>query len=363
MDTFTNAGLTNTRVTHVRATSACVNNRNRRYKGVEAMKNNMSTFCRHMLRPTMVARVFSCLLLMCSQANANQESVNETKKVSADGRVKITVERGDLEVRGWDKNEIRVRGKLDESTEEFIFDVDGDDTIVAVKLPRGHRRWGRERGSDLIIFLPNNSEVDIGSVSTDIELENLLGGVDLGTVSGDVTAMNLAGRINLTSVSGEVDLRNAEGRIVARSVSGNVDARNLKGEHRLNSVSGELLIRNADGEFDLKTVSGDIELIDITFTKMDGGSVSGDIDIEAEMAPEGSIEFETVSGSIRIEFLKDADARFDLETGSGSIVNRVTSDRPKKSKYVRDETLRFKAKGGNGDVTLSTRSGDIVVSQ
>ncbi|MFT4714144.1 MAG: DUF4097 and DUF4098 domain-containing protein YvlB [Candidatus Azotimanducaceae bacterium] len=337
------------------------------------MKTTMSTFRRqmqrhlqrHLQRQRVVGMAFSCIfsLLIYSQANANQESVNETKKVVADGRVKITVERGDLEVRGWSKKEVKVTGKLDERTKKFIFDVDGDDTIIAVRLPSGHQRGGRENGSDLIVYLPENSEVDIGSVSTDIELDNLKGGVDLGTVSGDVTASSLAGRITLASVSGEIDLRNAEGRIVAKSVSGNVDARKIKGEHRLSSVSGELLIRNAEGDFDLKTVSGDIELIDVIFSKLDGGSVSGDLDIEAEMLARGSVEFETVSGSIRIEFLKDADARFDLETASGSIINRITSDRPKKSKYIRDEILRFKAKNGSGDVTLSTRSGDIVVSQ
>ncbi len=299
---------------------------------------------------------------VAGQLYADQKSVDETKKASSDGRVQITVERGDLEVRGWDKKEIRVTGELDEKTKEFIFDVDGDDAVIAVKIPGSHRGWGGKNATDLLVYVPENSEVDIGSVSTDIDLENLMGGIELGTVSGDVSAVKLAGRISLTSVSGEVDLRKAEGRIVAKSVSGNVDARNIKGEHRINSVSGELLIQDSEGEFELGTVSGDIELTDVTFTQMDGGTVSGDIDIEITMLPRGAVEFETVSGSIRIEFLEDADARFDLETASGSIVNRITKDRPKKSKYIRDETLRFEAKHGSGEVTLSTRSGDIVVS-
>jgi len=302
-------------------------------------------------------------LVMVVPLQADQKSVNESKKAAMDGRVRITIERGDLEVHGWDKNQILVKGKLDEKTKEFIFDVDGDDTVIAVKIPESRGGWGRANGSDLIIYLPRKSEVDIGSVSTDIKLEDLRGGIDLGTVSGDVTARNLSGRISLTSVSGEVDLRQAEGRIVAKSVSGNVDVRESKGDHRLNSVSGELLIRGAEGEFELTSVSGDLEILDVTFSRMNGGTVSGDVDIEATMLGGGRLDMESVSGSVRVEFLKPVDARFDLETASGRIVNRITDDKPRKSKYIRDEVLRFVVKSGKGEVTLSSRSGDVIVSQ
>ena len=329
---------------------------------IEHMTKKLSRGVR-LRKLSMVALSSLIFLFVGELAQAERKSVDETQKASAEGRVKITVERGELEVIGWDKNQISVSGKLDEKTREFIFEVDGDDAIIAVKIPNNHRGWGRERASDLVVYVPERSEVDIGSVSTDIRLKNLLGGVELGTVSGDVTATKLLGRISLTSVSGEMDLRNAEGRIVAKSVSGDIDARNIKGEHKLNSVSGELLVRDGEGEFEVGAVSGDIELSDITFSQLDGGTVSGDIDVEAIMLPGGNSDLESVSGSIRVEFLEQVDARFDLETASGSIVNRVTDDRPKKSKYIRDEVLHFQAKEGKGEVTLSSRSGDIVVSQ
>lgn len=303
------------------------------------------------------------LLAACTSAFADRERVDETKDAGADGFVRITVVRGELTVEGWDRNAIRVRGLLDEQTREFVFDVEGNDAVIEVKLPHNLDSWWGRDGSDLEINVPKGSDVDISVVSTDTTVRDVLGGLEIGGVSGDVRVTNARERVELTTVSGDVELRDAKGRIELKSVSGDIEADELEGDITLHTVSGDVIARDIGDELDIESVSGDIEIYSATYRMLSGHSVSGDVDVLGHMQDEGRFDFDTVSGSVRVRFDGNVNARFDLETGSGSIKNRVTNDRPKTSKYVRDETLRFETGNGKGEVTIGTRSGDIVISR
>jgi DUF4097 and DUF4098 domain-containing protein YvlB len=315
----------------------------------------------------MMKRILGIGLLLASLASgtvlAAGESVDETKKASDDGFVRITVVRGELDVQGWDRSEIRVTGRLDEQTEEFIFDVREGDAIIEVKLPRNIHSWCCEDGSDLEVMVPVNSRVDVSFVSTETTVSNVTGGIDIDGVSGDVDISDVSDRVDVTVVSGDLTLRNARGRVELKTVSGDLDANDVEGDVQLHSVSGDLMGSKVSGELDLETVSGDVELRGASYESLSGHSVSGNVDIEGMMKEGGTLDFGSVSGTVRVEFEGNIDARFDLESGSGRIRNRVTDDKPETSKYVRNETLRFVTGGGKGEVVIGTRSGDIVISR
>jgi len=311
----------------------------------------------------LVSTSLIALLLLSADALAARDRVDEKRDASEAGFVRITIVRGQLEVEGWDRKEIQVTGLLDEQTKEFVFDVNKQDAIIEVKLPRKLDNRCCSDGSDLVVKVPRHSTVDISVVSTDIEVSDILGGLEVGSVSGDVRLSNIRERVDATAVSGDIDLHDGSGRISLKSVSGDITAYDSKGDMRLHSVSGDILTRNVSDEFDLQSVSGDIEAYTTSYRRMRGNTVSGDVDVAGEMQPGGSVEFESVSGSVRVKLQGEVNARFDVETGSGSIRNRVSDDRPVASKYARDETLRFIKGKGEGEVIISTRSGDIVLSK
>ncbi len=300
--------------------------------------------------------------LMVSNAALARDSVNESKKASPKGDVQINVVRGELVIVGWDKNEISVSGKLDEKYKEFIFEVDKDDAIISVKLPNSNGSWCCNEGSDLKINVPKGSKVRVSVVSSEVEVENILGGLDVSGVSGDFKIEKIRDRIRLTNVSGEIDVRDIEGRVRIRSVSGDIEAQNVRGVQKYHSISGNVLLRDVSDELDLESVSGELELVNGVVSQVRGHSVSGSVDLEVELLDKASVEFGSMSGTIRLRLSGDLGARFDLQTSSGSIRNRVTSDRPKPSKYIRDETLKFVVGDGEGEVIISTHSGDIVLT-
>lgn len=294
---------------------------------------------------------------------ASESSVDETKKAAADGYVRVKVVRGEVEVEGWDRDEVSVVGSLDESMEEFIFEVKGKETVIAVRLPDRLNSWCCERETDLTIKVPKNSNLMVSLVSAEAEVRNIHGGLELGGVSGELRVENVSDRIRVTNISGEVTLREASGRVRVKTVSGDIVASDLKGPAHFNSVSGSIVVSNIDDELDMESVSGDVEVNRSKVKAVRAHTVSGDVELDAEMRDGATIECDTMSGSVRLVLAGKLDARFDVETGSGRIRNQITDHKPKESKYVRDETLRFTLGNGNGEVIASSGSGDISLSK
>ncbi|MFT7685956.1 MAG: DUF4097 and DUF4098 domain-containing protein YvlB [Candidatus Azotimanducaceae bacterium] len=303
------------------------------------------------------------LLGLSAMAQA-RESVDEIKSANVSGFVKINVVRGNLVVKGWDRDEIQVVGKLDEQTKKFVFEVDGDEAVIDVKIPSNNRKWCVgycNDASDLTVMVPTNSLLNVSVVSTEVNVSGVLGGLDIGGVSGEIVADNASKRIQISNVSGGVELRNAKGRIRLKSVSGDVEANDVHGPGEYHSVSGDIILREVSGELDLESVSGEIDVTQAEISILRGSTVSGNIELEFVPVPEVYIDLNTISGTVILAGDGKIAAKFNLETGSGSIRNRITDDKPKKSKYVRDETLRFST--GAGRVNVSTRSGNISVSE
>jgi DUF4097 and DUF4098 domain-containing protein YvlB len=294
---------------------------------------------------------------------AAESSVEETKEAAADGYVRIKVVRGEIEVEGWERDEVSVVGSLDESMEEFIFEVKGKETVISVQLPSKLNNWCCERETDLVIKVPKNSNLVVSLVSAEANVRNIHGGLELGGVSGELRVENVSDRVRVTNISGEVTLREATGRVRVKTVSGDIQASDINGPANFNSVSGSIIVSKMNGELDMESVSGDVEVSRSKVTAVRSHTVSGDVDLDAEMQDGAVIESDTMSGSVRLVLGGYLDARFDLETSSGRIRNRITDHKPKKSQYVRDEVLRFTVGNGKGEVIASSGSGDITLNK
>ncbi|MBT4160713.1 MAG: DUF4097 family beta strand repeat protein [Gammaproteobacteria bacterium] len=300
--------------------------------------------------------------LLWMNAAADGEDVDKSLPASADTLVSVNVQRGSVKLRGWDKNEVRVYGTLDEQTREFIFEERGDEIRIHVRVHDRKNGWFSDgQASDLTINIPSSSKIEFGGVSTDVDVRDFEGVVDMGVVSGDLYLEGGSGRVTVQTVSGDIEIHDSDGRVRVKSVSGDVESYNTTGDSSYSSVSGDLLIEDGGRDLRLETVSGDVEVNNKEMDNVGGHSVSGDIKIKGDPVAGGTIEFDSVSGSIRLRLGGDVNASFDIETGSGSIRNRISDDKPRVSKYMRDDTLRFSLGDGEGQVIITTRSGDISI--
>ena len=266
--------------------------------------------------------------------------IDEILDADADGEVVISNVAGSVEVSGWSRNQVQVTGSLGSGADELIFERDGNDVLIKVKLPRFNMRSG---SSDLIVQVPERSELKINTVSADIDVEGVQGEQRLESVSGDIVTDVYGPEIYADSVSGDIELEgnNQEADIAANSVSGDIDITDLSGEMKVESVNG------------------DIEAIGGAFSRIRGDTVNGSITIRAALLPGGRIDLETINGEVDLDFVGDVSAEINIETFNGRIRNCFGPDPVRTSKYAPGNELDFTEGGGTGRVRIQTLNGAV----
>ena len=286
-------------------------------------------------------RVLFFVLLFSLNAMA-AEKVDQVLDVVADGKVEISNVRGDIDIEGWDKAQVHVKGRLDEITESFIFKTEGKVTHIKVKLPQNTRMRGHS-GSKLKIFVPSQSNVVFQGVATDVSIKDVSGGVDVTSVSGNVALQQIAKHVYVNNVSGDLDFNGVKGALEVSTVSGNVKAIVMSRDIQVSAVSADVNVKTEEVE-NLKV-----------------STVSGDAKVKGQLAENGNVRMSCVNGEATFDFVGDVDADVNLQTGpGGDIYNKLTSHEPKTS-FIQDKQLRFTVGKGQGSVKMTTVSGSISV--
>ena len=286
----------------------------------------------------LTAIVLSALLAMPVAA----EEVDRTLDAASDGHVKVSNISGSISVNGWSRNEVEVTGVLGRNVEELIFERDGDRITIKVKVPRNS---GRGIESDLSIQVPENSSIDVGTVSADIEVEDVRGELKLNTVSGDIDTEGGESDISAGSVSGDVE----------------ISGQRKDAETRANTVSGDVTLFRVSGTVAGESVSGDVIVDEGEFDRVGLNTVNGEILFHAELRKGGKLKAETVNGSVDLEFTDGVSGRFDVDTFNGDIDNCFGPKPERTSKYTPGWEWSHEDSDGDARVTVSTLNGDVTI--
>jgi DUF4097 and DUF4098 domain-containing protein YvlB len=279
-------------------------------------------------------------LLMVGTTALADEPVNRTLDAAADGTVTVENVAGSVEVRGWSRNQVEVTGTLGARVEELIFERDGDEIIIEVKVPRRHSGG---IASDLSINVPERSTLEVDTVSADIGVADVLGEQELESVSGDITTEAHAANVELGTVSGDIEVQG--------------DNQTIRSE--LTTVSGDIDADSLSGEIGIEAVNGDVSAINGSFSRARVETVNGDIVFHAGLIGDGRLDVETINGTVDIDFGGDVSARFDIETFNGDIRNCFGPEPVRTSKYAPGRELRFTEGDGDARVSIQTLNGNL----
>jgi DUF4097 and DUF4098 domain-containing protein YvlB len=287
-----------------------------------------------------------CAGLACAPLYAGTP-INETRKLDPRGRVEIENLKGRIQVRAWDRDEVRITGTLGKGVEKLVVDGDGNDLEVRVEYPKhmGGWRGDRTEPTELLLEVPLQASLDIESVSADIDVDGVAPeDLDVDTVSGNVVIAAAPRSANIDSVSGDLTLT--------------LNSRDAKTE----SVSGDIVLRGRlDGEVHAETVSGDID-IDTRgqrLRRLSTGTVSGDADVRTGLADGGDIKSETVSGEIRLHLPKSLSARVSGETFSGDL--DAPGAKVHSEEFGPGKTLEAHYGDGAAEIRMESFSGDAIL--
>lgn len=299
-----------------------------------------------------VVRTTCCLLaLALTAATAAQATtpIHQSRPLDARGRVEIDNLKGRIEVRAWDRPEVRIEGTLGEGVEKLEIDGDRRRLVIKVRYPNRGTGLGflvgndQSEPSDLRLMVPLQADLEIGAVSATIDVVGVAPSVlAIDSVSGDVSVAGAPLQANIDSVSGDLDLTLNRATVRAETVSGDIRLRGRVGEDvEVESVSGRI----------------DLTLRGAPTRALSGSTVSGDMKIDIVPAPSGRLRLESVSGDVDLVLPRAVSADVVAKTFSGDLSAPAAQiERPR---HGPGASFKHRYGQGSGDITIETFSGDV----
>lgn len=243
------------------------------------------------------------------EKNSSQpgEKIERSLPVDAQATVTLCVASGTLNVRGWDKSEIRVRALGAEQVDFRRIDKTKDpskpasrvDVMVLNKAGVANPRLDCQAFADVDMEVPLGATVQVQTRDGDIMIVGVSGAY-AGSQSGDITIERATKLVEAGSIGGSISLKNSSGRINLSSAGGTIDVLNVKA---------------ADGEdtFEVGTVSGDIQLDRVSTPKVIAKTVNGTVTMTGPLAKSGWYGFTNMTGDIVLEMPPDASFRLQAK--------------------------------------------------
>jgi len=273
------------------------------------------------------------LLLLALAWQGPRFDTDTTVSVPAGARLRLQNQGGDIAIKTWDRNQIRIQAS--HSARSYV-DVDIRGSVVELNT-RG--RHGMQSVVDYQLTVPASMALDVGGMYAEISIEGTRAPVKAQTLDGDITLRGGSESVSLSTVNGKIDVSGARGRIELHAVSEDVRATDVQGDLTIESVSGSIDLRRIDGK------------------SVDAQSVSGDIIYDGRLADGGTYSFNTHSGEVTLAVPENSNATFTLASASGDISSSYSlrSERETRRRHV------YRMGDGSATVDVETFSGDLQI--
>lgn len=283
------------------------------------------------------------LAVVAGPASAAQD-ISKRVMVAPDATIEVSNVQGSVGVTAWDRNEVELTARLEGDKDKLEFEATERQVRIRVDRPDGKYR-NTDDDAILTLKVPKGARLIIDTVSADITVNGVRGEQRLGSVSGTVDTQAYDAPVTLESVSGEILLKGNDG----------------KAQVSTENVSGSTVVTGIRGGYEGEAVSGDITATVAAVDRLRADSVSGDVEIHAELTATARVEMASISGVVKLMIKPPVNAEFDLESFSGDIESCFGPQARDKSKYVPGSELSFTQGSGGARVMIQTLSGEISI--
>jgi hypothetical protein len=227
--------------------------------------------------------------------------------VSSEPTVTLCVASGTLRVRGWEKNELRVRSTHAGQIELRRLDKPKEpsspawriDVMVLDGSSKVNPRLDCQAMADVDMDLPSGATVQVQTRDGDIAIMGVAAAY-AGSQNGNITIERATKIVEAGSVGGSISLRDSSGRVNLSSAGGVVVVANVK------PLSDE-------DTFEVGTVSGDIQLDRVSNTKVMAKTVNGNVTMTGPLARSGNYAFTNMTGDVILALPHDSSFRLNAK--------------------------------------------------
>jgi len=180
--------------------------------------------------------------------------LDQTVPVSRGTKLDVNNFAGDVMVKAWDRDAVRV--EVNHSDREAV-DVKPGDQVLTIRSRS--LRGGPPRSLDYTISVPKWMAVNVSGTYADVTLDGVGGDVAIETTRGDIKVTGGSGFISLKSVQGEIALEKAKGRVEIRGVNEGIRLADINADLSAETTNGSIILDRIDSaNVDLYTVNGNI---------------------------------------------------------------------------------------------------------
>jgi DUF4097 and DUF4098 domain-containing protein YvlB len=220
---------------------------------------------------------------------------DQTVAVTQGARLSIDNFAGEVVIRGWDRDSVRVQARHASRTRVTVRTT-ASGVVVAASGSQG------PAGSvDYDINVPAWMPVKVDGTYVFVSVEGTQSEVAAETIRGDVTIKGGAVSVSGKSVEGEIVIEGTRGRVNANSVNQGVT---------ISSVTGDIVA---------ESINGTITLTKIESENVEVATVNGHIRYEGSAAARGKYRFTTHNGNILVAVPETSSAAFTVRTYNGTM--------------------------------------------
>ncbi|MFN7977739.1 MAG: DUF4097 family beta strand repeat-containing protein [Vicinamibacterales bacterium] len=263
---------------------------------------------------------------------------DQTVDVAKGTRLVLSSQAGEVVVKAWDRDAVRVQAS--HSGRERV-DVQTADGALRVRT-----RSARGPGGpvDYTLTVPKWMSLSLSGTYLAANIEGAAADVNVETVGGDLV---------LKGGSGAVSLRSIEGAIKVDGASGKVNA---------STVNDSITLTNVSGDVVAETVNGDVSITAAKASSLEVSTVNGDVRFETPVVDHGTFRVNTHQGDIRVSLGAQASATVFVRTFRGDFSSDFPITLPKDERE-NDKRFNFTLGAGGARVELQSFQGDIHVAK
>jgi DUF4097 and DUF4098 domain-containing protein YvlB len=266
----------------------------------------------------------------------NTPRTDQEQPVTKGTRLVISNNAGEVIVRSWDRDAVRVQAS--HSTRERV-DIQTAEQTLRI---RARTERGPAGLVDFQLTVPRWMPVNLSGTYLEATIEGTSAEVTVETVNGNVRVVGGSGAVSVRSVAGRITVEKASGRVQATTVNEGI---------RLSGVAGDMTA---------ETTNGDIVIENAQTSSLEVSTVNGDITFNGTVRDNGAYRLTTHSGDVRVGLGGAANATVFVRTFRGDFDSDFPIQLPE-GQSNRSGSLRFNFTLGTGSARIEVQSfnGDI----
>jgi DUF4097 and DUF4098 domain-containing protein YvlB len=261
---------------------------------------------------------------LVAQAQTAAPTFDQTVNVTRGTRLTVNNEAGEVVMRTWDRDAVRVTARHSQRAKPGI--RTGEMTLTVV--------GGGMGAVDFDITVPSWMPVKVTGHYNYIELNGM---------GAEVSAEN---------VRGDIEIKGGRGFITAKSIEGKIHISGTQGKVSVTAINEDLVIENASGELVIDSTNGNVLLNGIRATAAEVSTVNGNITYTGALSDGGRYAFVTHNGTVRLGIQPNPNATFYVRSYGGSFSQNVGLKPQGETRSGRRNTLV----GGNGSAQVEIES-------